>query len=1105
MNSSNNFAEQQLPEIPVFICYRRTDAKWHAEWLFRNLNKRECLDKHGAPARLKVYYDLAAPAVDDWTRFHFPSLEQSKALIVICSPGIAKDLSKSKKPDWVYKELRWWCSHRSTAPIIVEAVADAERWIPDMIQKRWEKINRITLPRQEIEEASSEDRKQIIDRISNRILEGIGMSQQAIVYEDLQHLKRLNIRLRTTVAICAVALIAALVLLVALKRVSQKAMANAAVAIKYAKVAREYEGISLNGTAINALERDPSSAFVYAFAASRFTVSTEPMKTIQKAITNLPVWRRIIPPDTWEERLFFQPPEPCSSDAVAVDPNLSLLVCSANVREDKREAGKSPLYLYDLETGKMIATQAMASDAEFITPDPLTTRIFMTKAIDRGGIIMLHLLSKDNWSKTIHTIENAREVKTSGGDWPCYALTTNGTVLRCFPDPNTGQIVEAKVGSWEAAKQIVVHPSGKAIILLGDESLKWLDTSTEELREVSLLEQDRTSKHKPLQASFANGQEQFFVLTETAHTEAGERNQILMAIDLRVGTQCIITAAKASTLDSWKSSQGFEATPEGSRIVIKEMDANREGERVKIIDIRWPTVDSKEIKVTGSNYLDQGREATTVREVGTMSLAPNGEYLILASERYGTSGTTTTGGAVESWDLTPLGKQTSLRPVPAELRGIGVPVVRLAYSSDSSRLLAWDARGISHVFRVRTSAPPIFQQQVRIPEDYETRFFKPDVATWGKGRFVSVGFSPDDLRYFDLQTGQEHNLSKFSHEHRILDTVWHSPPLDQFTIATIQSLFFVSHGLEKARINFSSPADLACVREEVTAVALKNKIEVYQSKNCKIVSNIPITGALTWIWAESPEHNSIMVYAIIKSKFHTWEFFSPGSGKAMRLETKPPIDIPSEVGARLSWRVMHGCLVVVKHYMGRRSIQFFDLNSGEGTDKYKAPPGGWPSDLVSVSNLHVTSDGHMLFFFKTRSGQFYGRWDDSGLCSDWRKIPSGRIGWIDSTDDESVGSTVLIDEKDARLIALADGSIKAEFQMEFGNQMPPPPVAENNGSTIFSASEQYQSVVRRILLGGFSEPFPITNVGLPAKLESELKQLTKSFNKVIGNTHSSDQ
>ena len=103
-------------DVRVFLCYRRNDGAWHAEWLNEHLSDSEFVDSGGNRHRIRVYYDKAAPGVADWKSLHFPSLQASQALILICTPGIAKDLSKRGAPDWVYEELRWWNSKPKRLP-----------------------------------------------------------------------------------------------------------------------------------------------------------------------------------------------------------------------------------------------------------------------------------------------------------------------------------------------------------------------------------------------------------------------------------------------------------------------------------------------------------------------------------------------------------------------------------------------------------------------------------------------------------------------------------------------------------------------------------------------------------------------------------------------------------------------------------------------------------------------------------------------------------------------------------------------------------------------------------------------------------------------------
>jgi hypothetical protein len=127
--------------------------------------------------------------------FHFPSLQVSQALVLVCTPGIAKDLSKRGHPDWVYEELRWWIRNRLTSPIVIDATGEGERWLPKIIGRKWPNINRIDLDKAQAEAG-------LVDRVRERVIGAIRQSEKATVFEDLERYKRMGGRpgIRTTPA-----------------------------------------------------------------------------------------------------------------------------------------------------------------------------------------------------------------------------------------------------------------------------------------------------------------------------------------------------------------------------------------------------------------------------------------------------------------------------------------------------------------------------------------------------------------------------------------------------------------------------------------------------------------------------------------------------------------------------------------------------------------------------------------------------------------------------------------------------------------------------------------------------------------------------------------
>jgi formylglycine-generating enzyme required for sulfatase activity len=196
-----------LRDVRVFLCYRRNDGAWYAEWLNEHLSGAEFTDSGGSRCRIRTYYDKIAPGVADWKSLHFPSLQASQALVLVCTPGIAKDLSKRGHPDWVYEELRWWIRNRLTSPIVIDATGEGDRWLPEIIVQKWPNLNRIDVDKRQAEAAVTTGDAGFADRVRERIIGAIRQSEKATVFEDLERYKRLTRHLR-------LALICSLVLLV---------------------------------------------------------------------------------------------------------------------------------------------------------------------------------------------------------------------------------------------------------------------------------------------------------------------------------------------------------------------------------------------------------------------------------------------------------------------------------------------------------------------------------------------------------------------------------------------------------------------------------------------------------------------------------------------------------------------------------------------------------------------------------------------------------------------------------------------------------------------------------------------------------------------------
>jgi WD40 repeat protein len=214
-------------EWNVFICYRQVDGRDTAEWLYQLLDQRMLPfipSTYDNPPKLNVYFDQAAPAVANWKEVHLPALQISKAMIVVCTPGI---YSKLEPEDWVYMELEWLIKNRKSAPIIIEATPQEGRWVPQLLKHRWPDAQRITLQVNELNEMSEQDRKSFEERTFLRIVSGIRLSEEGIRFEQLEKEKAQAQRLKKTsrflMVALAIAIVTALIATVSSIRATQQA------------------------------------------------------------------------------------------------------------------------------------------------------------------------------------------------------------------------------------------------------------------------------------------------------------------------------------------------------------------------------------------------------------------------------------------------------------------------------------------------------------------------------------------------------------------------------------------------------------------------------------------------------------------------------------------------------------------------------------------------------------------------------------------------------------------------------------------------------------------------------------------------------------------
>lgn len=202
---------------PIFICYRQADGAVAAARIYTLLQDHaipvpsKAGQKDSLPL-LDVYFDQAAPGVEDWTAIHEPYLKRARAIIVICTPG-AK-LNEGQQ-DWVHREIDWWLGHREMAPILVDPLGEDIRYVPGSIASKWPNAQRIKLIERDWEGLSDDDRLALDERVKTQFLGAIIPSGDSFYRQELEQEKNRVARLLRTRR-TAVGLTAAFVVLAAI-------------------------------------------------------------------------------------------------------------------------------------------------------------------------------------------------------------------------------------------------------------------------------------------------------------------------------------------------------------------------------------------------------------------------------------------------------------------------------------------------------------------------------------------------------------------------------------------------------------------------------------------------------------------------------------------------------------------------------------------------------------------------------------------------------------------------------------------------------------------------------------------------------------------------
>lgn len=171
-----------MDELPIFLSYRQADGMELARWVHDALQGRTVMANERSlsiPKTISAYFDEAAPPVGNWREHLKNKLRSARALIVICSPGVATELPE----DILYSEIRWWIKHRKNNPPIL-ITPTGQQWIPNPIKKQWPYAQTINLFIRNPVTNKKLTNQGALEALVQRILQGIQMRLRGIDGEN---------------------------------------------------------------------------------------------------------------------------------------------------------------------------------------------------------------------------------------------------------------------------------------------------------------------------------------------------------------------------------------------------------------------------------------------------------------------------------------------------------------------------------------------------------------------------------------------------------------------------------------------------------------------------------------------------------------------------------------------------------------------------------------------------------------------------------------------------------------------------------------------------------------------------------------------------------
>jgi hypothetical protein len=326
------------------------------------------------------------------------------------------------------------------------------------------------------------------------------------------------------------------------------------------------------------------------------------------------------------------------------------------------------------------------------------------------------------------TVKDARHVTCTAGSWPCYVVTHKGELFVYGGPEKRAALTDGRLTRLQDAISLTAHPLGGSLLIVRPAFITWLAIDTR----YSITYHSDIPVPAPgldhydrYEVKWGPKPENILLARNVFETDKFDRFTI-DAINGRTGKSTEIYKHEAFTfIPTWH----FETARQGTRFIIS-------GDRglltaairnyIKVIDIAWREESSDSTAAVTREYNLDVRcrfDPTKFSNVELATISPNGNYVVTLRALYAKTPHTTSHSVLEQWDLLAMDQQRqNVEPVAVELKTgtAKAPILRLAYSEDSSRMLAWDSNGTINIFRLSPQLPDRFNQTLRMPSEWSS-------------------------------------------------------------------------------------------------------------------------------------------------------------------------------------------------------------------------------------------------------------------------------------------------------------------------------------------------------------------------------------------------